>query len=184
MRGNIMAKGWINIDFKVSAPTVRVVESRTVQIWQWRRKYQRKSSLRTRTYTETRTVKLANVISEIIANRIADYMIEYAPIDESPYRDDIVLKENIVANEVSDWRYVVWSDLPYATRRNYENRKNPGTLYYVERSYQNHESEYDEIAQSIVDDYVNNRVAEIIANLNKSSWAKKSTNWGSESFRL
>lgn len=175
---------WIDIDLKVSAPTVEVVESRTVQIWEWRKKYQRKSTLRTRTYTETKTLNLASVISEIIANRIADHMIEYAPIDESDNKDDIVLKKNIRATEVSAWNFVVWSDLPYATRRNYENNLNPDTKFYVENSYQNHESEYDKIAQEIVDKYVDNCVAEMIANLNRSSWAKKSTNWGSESFKL
>ena len=107
-----MAKNWwIDIDLKVSAPTVKVVESRTVQIWEWRKKYQRKSTLRTRTYTESKTLNLASIISEIIANRIANHMIEYAPIDESPHKDDIVLKKNIRATEISDWNFVVWSVL-------------------------------------------------------------------------
>lgn len=184
MRGNIMAsKWWIDLTLKVTALGQRT-ETFTKLVWWWRQKYQRKSTMKTRTYTETRTYDLSDIISEVIATNIQANMIEYAPIDESPNRDNIVLKENIEVKKNKNWQYTVGSNLPYATRRNYENRKNPDTLHYVERAYENHESEYDIIARDIAHEYVDTYIWNIIAELWRSSWAKKSTNWGSESFRL
>lgn len=177
---NIMASGWwIDISFKVEAPKIDVEQVFTKQIWQWRQKYQRKSSVRTR--TTTKTISLPNLISETIANRMADHMIEYAPRDESPRADNIVLQKDISAREEADWVWTVGSDLPYATRRNYENFLNPDKTYYVESAYELHASEYDDIAREIASEYIDTLVWSMTASLNSSSWATKGYNWWDES---
>ena len=181
---NIMASGW-GIDIKFDMVALwQAQKTITEQVWGWRKKYQRQSSVKTRTYTKTVTYDLSNIIWEAISESIKDHMIDYAPIDESPSKDDIVLKENIDVEPLWNWHFVIWSDLPYATRRNYENKKNHDTIHYVERAYQNHKSDYDKIAQDIAEEYVDTYISNMISTLRKSSWAKSATNWGSSEKRL
>ena len=95
-------------------------------------------------------------------------MIDYAPIDESKYKDDVVLKENIWVFFKWDWQYEVRADnIPYATRRNYENALHPQTLHYVERSWENHLAEYQQILQK----WSNVALSEIVPQLIAKSWA-------------
>jgi len=172
---------WIDISLKVETPKINVEQVLTTQVWKWRQKYQRKSSVKTR--TTTRTISLPNLISETIANRMADHMVEYAPRDESPRADNIILQHNISAKEEADWIWTVGSDLPYATRRNYENYLNPDKTYYVESAYELHASEYDEIAREIASEYIDLWVSSMLATLNASSWAKGVDLTNSSSYR-
>ena len=105
---------------------------------------------------------------EEIAHKVKKYMIDYAPIDESKYKDDVVLKENIWVFYRWEWKYEVRADnIPYATRRNYENALHPQTLHYVERSWENHLAEYQQVLQK----WSNIALSEIVPQLIAKSWA-------------
>lgn len=106
-----------------------------------------------------------------IADRVAKHMIDYAPIDESKYKDDVVLKENI--DYEWQWnRVVIWSvDIPYATRRNYENRLHPNKTHYVEKSFNNHYDEYERILEDEVWASASEIWDDMLKELRKSSWA-------------
>jgi len=108
-----------------------------------------------------------------IARQVAKHMIDYAPIDESKYKDDVVLKENIWITYKWNWRYEVWArNIPYATRRNYENALHPQTLHYIERSWENHLNEYQEILSDVVRWWAEAlMVSELEEVVKVSSWA-------------
>ena len=99
-------------------------------------------------------------------------MIRYAPIDESDYRDDVVLKENIDFDRIWKDRIIVWSsDIPYAARRNYENNLHPDTRHYIEKSWNNHMYDYQEILDEEIKNAADDLLENMIKWMRKSSWA-------------
>lgn len=107
-----------------------------------------------------------------IANEVKNNMIRYAPIDESKYRDDVVLKENIDFDTIWKGRIIVWSsDIPYAARRNYENNLHPDTRHYIEKSWNNHMYDYQEILDEEVKNAADDLLENMIKWMRKSSWA-------------
>ena len=61
----------------------------------------------------------------------------YAPIDSG------VLKSSHRTNRISNFKYEVSANTPYARRRHFENKKNPGTKMYLSKAG-------DAIARNIV----------------------------------
>lgn len=119
-----------------------------------------------------------NQASHDIARLIAYHLEEYSPVDKSKYADNVVMKNNIVV-VWAKWEYEVWfEDIPYATRRNYEQsevyNKLWNNLHFVERAWNNHIDEYE----AILDEASENWIDELLsAYLNKSSWATTGYNW-------
>lgn len=62
---------------------------------------------------------------------------ELAPYDTGALRKSITSDFALVKLGIS----VVWSPVPYAKRRHFENNKNPQTLLYLERAYTEQEQE-------------------------------------------
>ena len=168
-------RGWdIGIDFKVDIySNIKKVSYKRTWSTRWAKEW-----------SEVKWYKLERVIeyektlnsdllmaARDIAHLIKDYQIEYAPIDESWRKDDIVLKENIKITS-DNWEFTVWTDnIPYATRRNYENNLHPDTKHYIENSWNNHVQEYEEILDDYAEEWADRLVFSM---LEKSSGA---TSW-------
>lgn len=106
-----------------------------------------------------------------IADRVKDHMYHYAPVDESKYKDDVVLRENIDYEWQWD-RVVIWTDdIPYATRRNYENKLHPNKRHYIEKSFNNHYDEYERILEDEIWNVASDIWDNMLKELRKSSWA-------------
>ena len=52
---------------------------------------------------------------------------------------------------IDKWYIVVWSDVKYARRREFENKKNPQTTYYLKRWYTDNEVKIWKIVKEALD---------------------------------
>lgn len=119
-----------------------------------------------------------NQASHDIASLIAYHLREYSPVDKSKYADNVVMKNNIVV-VWTKWEYEVWfENIPYATRRNYEQsevyNKLWNNLHFVERAWNDNIREYEEILDEASENWIDELLS---AYLNRSSWATTGYNW-------
>ena len=71
-----------------------------------------------------------------------------------------------------DWLFAVWTDnIPYATRRNYENKLHPDKRRYVQKTFENHYDEYWRILNQEVKNIADDFWDKMLKELRKSSWA-------------
>ena len=164
---------WLNFDLKLQTKVEKVKIRQ--RIWGW-------SSWKTRTITVDRVITdkwdvetLDNAVFEI-AYRAGEHMYNYAPFDESPYRDDIVLRDNITVRQIWYWNYMVWPNekIPYALRRNFENKLHKNKRHYIEKSWNFHIDEYEEILKKKAEWIAQEELIKIIKWMgNWWSW----TNW-------
>ena len=79
-----------------------------------------------------------NVTVQIMLMDIWQFIMNRAK-ENAPYLS-WDLKRNISTdfNSISKWFAVVWSELPYASIREFVNKKNPHTKYYLKRWYTEH----------------------------------------------
>jgi len=122
-----------------------------------------------------------NRASHKMAELIKSYLEEYAPVDESDYADNVVMKNNVVIHWIK-WEYEVWfENIPYATRRNYEHTEHYNrewnNLNFVEKAWNDHVREYEEILDKAAEDWADELLS---AYLNRSSWATTGYNWWEE----
>lgn len=82
-------------------------------------------------------------------------LIQNSGKQNAPY-DTGKLRQSITTNLswIKNLNVVIWSPLPYAQRRNYENKKNPHTLnYLVSRAYDDNVSKIDKLIDNALKDY-------------------------------
>jgi len=173
-----MAKLWkwdIALDFSLNISFTEKTETYQKRTWSWSNpKFQ----------TATRTIleyqwnewKLDECCWDI-ANLMKEYMIDYAPIDTSKHKDKIVLRDNIRVEQRGVWAYRVWPQwIPYALRRNFENKLHPEKRHYIEKTWNFHSDEY----QKILNSYAEEIWADIIKRaIRWMSWWWADTNWWS-----
>ena len=85
---------------------------------------------------------------QLILWDIADIIQNSAKIN-APY-DSWHLHWSITSarERIKQWIIVVWSDVAYARRREFENYKNPHRKYYLQRWYTDNIAEIDRIIQN------------------------------------
>lgn len=145
---------WINFEIDIY-DEVEYVSYKTIWSTRWARSWSEVKWFRVEEVTEywTELNRALLIASNDIAHLVAQYQREYAPIDESKHKDKIVLRDNIVVRS-DNWEYTVWTDnIPYATRRNYENNLHPRTMNYIEKSWENHIQEYEDILDSYAEQW-------------------------------
>ena len=84
---------------------------------------------------------LNNVLQKALIQ--SSLLVQNSAKEFAPY-DTWKLRQSITTNlsKITQLQAIIWSPLPYARRRNYENNKNPQTkLYLVTRAYEVNKSE-------------------------------------------
>jgi hypothetical protein len=92
----------------------------------------------------------SNVAIELALTQIWLMVQNQAKIN-APY-DKWTLRRSIITDfkQIKSWLVVVWSQVAYARRREFENYKNPHTKYYLKRWY---EDNRDRILKIVIEQF-------------------------------
>ena len=165
----------IGLQFTVKFKSVKAEHSGDIRADDWSELEKKWYELKWYSRSEKKAVSNFNTALKNamvrIWKRAKKYMIDYAPIDESRYKDDVVLKENIDYDWQWDSMVIGSVNIPYATRRNYENKLHPDKRRYVQKTFENHYDEYWRILNEEVKNLADDFWDKMLKELRKSSWA-------------